>query len=145
MGARPCRDGRGRTPYRPITLLFAWRQFRILHANDASVGASHPCLTKTKGEGIMAAIIKQRTKIKELRKPFKIPIDVLAELDIYAEFLNERKDFVVTEGLRACFKSDAGFKEFLAKPEQQKRLEQVQTSLASAKRQNRTVVMQPVA
>ena len=93
----------------------------------------------------MAAIIKQRTRIKEVRKPFKIPVDVLAELDIYAEFLNERKDFIVTEGLRACFKSDAGFREFLARPEQQRRLTQLRDAFATPKRRSRTARMQPVA
>jgi hypothetical protein len=83
--------------------------------------------------------------IKEVRKPFKIPVDVLAELELYAAFLNERKDFVVTEGLRACFKSDASFKEFLATPEQQKKLTQWQATLATAKRTGRAVLMQPVA
>jgi hypothetical protein len=93
----------------------------------------------------MPAIIKQRTKIKEVRKPFKIPVDVLAELDLYAEFLNERKDFIVTEGLRACFKSDSTFREFLARPEQQDRLAELETGLNNSKGSGRTVVMQPVA
>jgi hypothetical protein len=93
----------------------------------------------------MPAIIKQRTKIKEVRKPFKIPVDVLAELELYAEFLNERKDFIVTEGLRACFKSDASFKEFLEKPEQENRLTQLKASLTNSRQRSRTVAMQPVA
>lgn len=93
----------------------------------------------------MPAIIKQRTKIKEVRKPFKIPVDVLAELELYAEFLNERKDFIVTEGLRACFKSDAGFKEFLAKPEQETRLTQLEAGLKGSKGRGKALIMQPVA
>jgi hypothetical protein len=93
----------------------------------------------------MTAIIKQRTKIKEVRKPFKIPIDLLAELELYAEFLNERKDFIETEGLRACFKSDARFKAFLDKPEQQNRLTQLENGLKASKGRRRTVIMQPVA
>lgn len=93
----------------------------------------------------MPAIIKQRTKIKEIRKPFKIPVDVLAELELYAEFLNERKDFIATEGLRACFKSDAAFRTFLEAPEQQTRLTQLETGLKGSKGRGRAVVMQPVA
>jgi hypothetical protein len=93
----------------------------------------------------MAAIIKQRTKIKDVRKPFKIPVDVLAELELYAEFLNERKDFIVAEGLRACFKSDAAFKEFLAKPEQQKKLTQLQAAFTASKRRGKATLMPSVA
>lgn len=74
----------------------------------------------------MSDIIKQRHKVQEVRKPFKLPVDVLAELELYAEFLNEEQSFIVTEGLHACFKSDAGFKEHLAKPAQQQKLTQLQ-------------------
>ena len=93
----------------------------------------------------MTALIKKRTKIKEIRKPFKLPVDVLTELDLYAEFLNERKDFIVAEGLRACFKSDAAFREFLAAPEQQKKLEQLQTAFTASKRRGKTALMPSVA
>ncbi len=93
----------------------------------------------------MAAIIKQRTKIKEIRKPFKLPVDVLAELELYAEFLNERKDFIVAEGLRACFKSDAGFKVFLEAPEQQKKVTQLQAAFTTSKRRGKTALMPSVA
>jgi hypothetical protein len=92
----------------------------------------------------MTALIKQRTKIKEVRKPFKLPVDVLAELELYSEFLNERKDFIVAEGLRACFKSDSTFKESLAKPEQQTKLVQLQARLTTSKR-GKTALMPSVA
>ena len=93
----------------------------------------------------MAAIIKQRTKIKELRKPFKIPVDVLAELELYAEFLNERKDFIVAEGLRACFKSDSAFKAFLETPEQQKKVTQLRATFTTSKGRRKAAMMPSVA
>lgn len=93
----------------------------------------------------MPALIRQRTKIKEIRKPFKLPVDVLAELELYAEFLNERKDFIVAEGLRACFKGDSAFKAFLEAPEQQKKVTQLRTAFATSKRRAKAALMPSVA
>jgi hypothetical protein len=75
-------------------------------------------------------IVKQRTKVPEARKRFQIPVDVVAELALYAEFLKEEEDFIVTEGLRACFKSDSKFKDLLAPgSEQSQKLAEIQARL----------------